>query len=102
MHRVSLIEENGEITEYKVEEGRTVFDALQDLGRDLPHGCLSGSCGSCRMWVKKSKDNLAKAGIIESNTIETIAGEYPEVPDDEMRLSCRAKVKGDITIIPLK
>ncbi len=102
MHRVSLIDENGQSTEFNIEEGQTIFDAVQDQGHTLPHGCLSGSCGSCRIQIIEGVENLKKPGIIEENTIEAITDEHPEVSEGGIRLACRAKVTGDVKIAPLK
>lgn len=84
-----------------------LYDALADVGVELPHGCLSGSCGACRIDVISGVDKLAPAGVIEQNTIEAICEEYRQTRGPEflqgknIRLSCRAKVCGDITILPL-
>lgn len=102
MHKASLIDGNGESTEYQIEDGLTIFDAVQDQGKTLPHGCLSGSCGSCRIQIIEGVDNLCKPGIIEENTIEAISEEHPEVAQGHVRLACRAKVSGDIKFAILK
>jgi len=84
-----------------------LYDALADIGVELPHGCLSGSCGACRIDVISGADKLAPPGVIEQNTIEAICDEYLKTHGPEflqgknIRLSCRAKVCGDITILPL-
>jgi ferredoxin len=84
-----------------------IYDALADQGVDLPHGCLSGSCGACRMHVEIGLENLTPAGAIESNTIEAIREEYLKTKGAEflvgknIRLSCRARALGDVTILPL-
>lgn len=84
-----------------------LYDALADQGVELPHGCLSGSCGACRINVISGADKLAPAGVIEQNTIDAICDEYRNLSGPEflqgkhIRLSCRAKVQGDITILPL-
>lgn len=84
-----------------------LYDALADQGVELPHGCLSGSCGACRIDVLSGADKLAPAGVIEKNTIDAICDEYRKSKGPEflqgkhIRLSCRAKVCGDIAILPL-
>jgi ferredoxin len=84
-----------------------LYDALADQGVDLPHGCLSGSCGACRIDVISGADKLNPPGVIETNTIEAICDEYSKtlgpqfLEGKNIRLSCRAKVCGDITILPL-
>ena len=91
-----------------VNEGEILYDSLYDRGLELPHGCLSGSCGACRIEVMDGKENLQAAGIIENNTIEALKDEFKNVHGEdfvrnkEIRLSCRAKVNGNVTIRPIK
>lgn len=93
---------------FEVNEGEVLYDSLCDRGLELPHGCLSGSCGACRVEVVSGKENLQSAGVIEQNTIEALKVEFTEtkgadfVKGKEIRLSCRAKVVGDVTILPIK
>lgn len=93
---------------FEVKEGEILYDSLYDRGHELPHGCLSGSCGACRVEVISGKENLMAAGVIESNTIESLRDEFKKlhgeefVLNKEIRLSCRAKVLGDIKIRPIK
>ena len=86
---------------FEVKEGEILFDALSDQGHKLPHGCLSGSCGACRVEILEGKDHLLPAGVIESNTIEALKEEFKNF-HGEIRLSCRAKVTGDVTLRPIK
>lgn len=103
MPRVSLKDTN---KSFEVKENDVLYDALFDQGEKLPHGCLSGSCGACRVEVIAGKDNLHKPGAIEQNTIEAIKDEAAikglDFSNKEIRLSCRAKVLGDVTIHPIK
>lgn len=84
-----------------------IYDALADKGVELPHGCLSGSCGACRIHVEQGLENLTPPGAIESNTIEAIREEYLKTQGanflvgKNIRLSCRARILGDVTILPL-
>lgn len=93
---------------FEVNDGEILYDSLCDRGYELPHGCLSGSCGACRIEVLEGKEHLLAPGIIESNTIEALVEEFRTVHGEEfvknkeIRLSCRAKVKGDVTIRPIK
>lgn len=104
MPRVSI---SGTNKVFEVEKNSILYNALADQGVDLPHGCLAGSCGACRIDVKAGSDNLAPASAIEQNTIESIVGELTQTQGAEkiaqmsIRLSCRAKVIGDVEIIPL-
>jgi len=93
---------------FEVNENEILYDALYDRGEELPHGCLSGSCGACRVEVISGKENLQAPGVIEQNTIEALRDEFTKVHGSEfvegkeIRLSCRAKVLGDVCIIPIK
>lgn len=93
---------------FEVNEGEILYDSLCDRGLELPHGCLSGSCGACRVEVCEGAENLAPPGVIEQNTIDSVTDEFRLVKGEEfvrirvIRLSCRAKVKGDVVIRPLK
>lgn len=85
--------------EYKVNLSQILYDELDRQGLQLPHGCLAGSCGSCRIHVVKGIENLSPMGVVETDTVSHIQGSYP---GKTVRLSCRAKVLGDIEITPLK
>ncbi|AUN99809.1 hypothetical protein DOM21_01730 [Bacteriovorax stolpii] len=85
--------------EYKVNLSQILYDELDRQNLSLPHGCLAGSCGSCRIEVIKGIENLSPMGVVETDTIEHIKGSYP---GKTVRLSCRAKVLGDVEIAPLK
>jgi len=96
MPRVSIPDTNKIID---VNTGEILYDSLYDRGHELPHGCLSGSCGACRVEVLSGSENLMPAGVIEQNTIESLKA---ELKVENIRLSCRAKVIGDVTIRPIK
>ena len=101
MHTVSLLDEN---KDFEVKDGAIIFDALEDQGESLPHGCLSGSCGACRIEIVEGSENLHKASMIEENTIQAIVDNNKRIygPDSmdgkNIRLACRAKVHGDVKI----
>lgn len=105
MPRVSIPDSN---RSFEVIEDETLYDSLYDQGYELPHGCLSGSCGACRIEVIEGAENLAPPGVIESNTIEALKEEFAKVHGKEfvegktIRLACRAKVKGDVKFRPIK
>lgn len=105
MPRVSIQDAN---KSFDVNEGEILYDSLFDRGHELPHGCLAGSCGACRIEVIEGKDSLQAPGVIEKNTIEAIKDEYVKkygeaaIEGKEIRLSCRAKVTGNVTIRPFK
>jgi ferredoxin len=93
---------------FEVNSGEILYDSLADRGEELPHGCLSGSCGACRVEVVTGKENLLPPGIIETNTLDALKDEFLKtrglnfLQNKEIRLSCRAKINGDVCIIPIK
>jgi ferredoxin len=84
---------------FEVEQGKILFDELERQGLVLPHGCLAGSCGSCRIEILEGASNLSVMGAVETDTVESIK---KTVVNKNIRLSCRAKVLGDIKIAVLK
>lgn len=105
MPRVSI---GGTDKAFEVNEGEILYDSLYDRGEELPHGCLSGSCGACRVEVIEGADNLMPAGFIEANTIDCLKEEFVQkrgkdsIEGKTIRLACRAKVTGDVCIKPIK
>lgn len=77
----------------QAKEGETLFDSLAAAGVNIPHGCLAGGCGSCVVEITHEASNLYPMGIIETNTIESLSKFYP---NQIIRLSCRAKIKGPV------
>lgn len=105
MPRVSI---QGTDKVFEVNEGEVLYDALFERGTILPHGCLSGSCGACKVQIIEGKEGLQAPGAVEKNTIEAVKDDFVKErgPDflegKEIRLSCRAKVIGDIVFEPVK
>jgi ferredoxin len=82
---------------FEINEGETIFEGLERLGHILPHGCLAGSCGSCRVEVLKGSENLKIPGAVESDTITHLKNQLNRA-DASIRLACRAKIIGEIEI----
>jgi ferredoxin len=105
MPRVSI---EGDSQVFEIKENDILFDALDTQGKTLPHGCLAGSCGACRIEVISGSENLKPPSAIEENTIMAIKQNYTRIhgagalDGREVRLSCRARVLGDVCIKPLK
>ncbi|MBC75295.1 MAG: hypothetical protein CME64_04700 [Halobacteriovoraceae bacterium] len=105
MPTVSLIHKN---LQFYVEEGEILFDALDNQGEKLPHGCLAGSCGACRIEVTEGAQNLKAPSAVEQNTVESIKEHYESkngkgsLENRVVRLACRARVFGDVSVKPLK
>jgi ferredoxin len=96
------------VTTHKVEDGNVLFEALEEQGTILPHGCLAGSCGSCRIEIIAGPENLSPLSAIETDTIEYLEKSYRERFGEEflkgktLRLSCRTRVKGDVSICKVR
>lgn len=90
---------------YEVTEGEILFDELEKQQIKLPHGCLAGSCGSCRVWVIEGADQLKAPSAIEQNTLDAITQTYKETNGEKfiegkvLRLSCRARIQGQGKIV---
>ena len=99
---------NDEDQIFEVNQGQILFDELERQGFILPHGCLAGSCGACRIEILEGAENLSILGAVEKDTVESIIKTYCEsnrtdaVINKNIRLSCRTKVLGDIVIMILK
>lgn len=101
--------------EFELNVGDNLYQGIFDLGLDLPHGCLSGACGACRVEILEGSDQLSTPSTIEKQTLEDLFKEYEHSPkaspsllqsfkEKKVRLSCRATIKSDgpITIKPFK
>jgi ferredoxin len=105
MPKVVFVTEKKEI---EVPEGANLRDAAMKagipvnfmmgsptLGRFLNcHGL--GSCGTCRVLVKKGMENLSPRRGWERFRLGLMMASIGH--EDEMRLACQAQVKGDCTI----
>ena len=69
----------GHTTTYQAQDKEIIFDALERQGVELPHGCLAGSCGACRIEVHEGCENLSEPGPIEANTLEAIKVNYERI-----------------------
>ncbi len=105
MHKVSFKDKN---LTFDVKDNEIIFDALDNDGEKLPHGCLAGSCGACRIEIIEGAQNVKAPSEVEKNTIEAIKQNYERIngegsaKDKNIRMSCRTRVKGDITFTRLK
>lgn len=78
---------------YTVTEGAILYDELERQNLILPHGCLAGSCGACKVEIIAGAKNLSAPGAVELDTLSHIKD-----GDKILRLACRAKVLGDVSI----
>ncbi|MGB0453210.1 MAG: 2Fe-2S iron-sulfur cluster-binding protein [Bacteriovoracaceae bacterium] len=107
MPKATYIDSENQEHVLEVKEGELLYDQCEDQGIELPHGCLSGSCGACRIEVIEGYNNLSKLGTIETNTVDDVKKNLSDTKGPQavmgkaIRLSCRAKVNGDVKFKPL-
>ena len=83
----------------EIQTNGILYDELEKAQIILPHGCLSGSCGACCVEIVEGLENLSKPSSVEENTLSDLRREKQK---GNLRLSCRAKILGDIKIRVLK
>ncbi len=82
---------------------QTIYEAFEEKGITLAHGCLSGSCGACKIKIIEGLSNLKAMSAVEKDTVDYIKDNLskklndPEILKWEIRLSCRAKFTGDLS-----
>lgn len=83
--------------EAEAEDGQNVLQALLQSGIDYMHACGGFcNCTTCRIKVEEGMDNLSEMKDDEKNTLRRFQGD--EILEGPFRLSCQAKVHGDIKI----
>lgn len=99
---VSIIDQFGIVLRtFDVKENDIIFNSLEDQGFTLPHGCLAGSCSACRIEIIGEKESVSDIGAVEKDTVASFLKKRPEHANKLVRLSCRTKVKANISIRPL-
>jgi ferredoxin len=100
MPKITIVNEKREI---EVAAGCNLREELQKAGVEVYQGltkylnCFGhGTCGTCKVLVKKGMENLSPRGVMEKLTmfrmLSTIGFEH------EMRLCCQCTVNGDCTV----
>lgn len=95
---VKALTPNEKDQSFAVNSEGLIYDELENQGCILPHGCLAGSCGSCRIEMISGAENLSVPSRVEQNTIDALSSSHP---NKVIRLACRARVLGDIEIAVL-
>ena len=104
MPKVTFVNEKKEI---EVEAGANLREQAMKAGLEVYSGMSRflnchglGLCGTCRVLVKKGMENLSAKTFMERFnfnahplTMLAVIGH-----EDEMRLSCQARVQGDCTV----
>ena len=100
MPKVVFVNEKKEI---EVPEGANLREEARKAGIQVYRGlskylnCLGhGTCGTCRVLVKKGMENLSPKGRLERFTLARMLAAIGH--EDEMRLACQCKVLGDCTV----
>lgn len=100
MAKVTIVNEKKDI---EIPQGANLREALRAAGVEVYQGvsrylnCLGhGTCGTCRLLVKKGMENLSPKGKLERFTLFRMLAAVGH--EDEMRLSCQCQVNGDIAI----
>jgi len=100
MPKVVFVKEKKEI---EVPDGANLRQEARKAGIQVYRGierflnCRgNGLCGACRVLVKKGTENLSPKGRLERIKLGMMLSTIGH--EDEMRLSCQAKVHGDCTI----
>ena len=100
MPKVKFIKEKKEI---EVPAGANLRQEARKAGIEVYSGlarylnCFGhGTCGTCRVLVKKGMENLSPRGPLERFTLFRMLATIGH--EQEMRLSCQVKVLGDCTV----
>lgn len=104
MPKITFVNEKQEI---EVPDGANLRDEARKAGIELHPwiftytgvNCMgNGMCATCRVLVKKGKENLSPAGAIEKMSLNVLHIFEHLGYEDEMRLACQCTVKGDCTV----
>lgn len=80
----------GQVKVVEAQEGQSILTIALDNGIPMEHACGgNGFCTTCMCTVKQGMENLNERNDREENMGITM---------DPYRLSCQARVKGDIEI----
>jgi ferredoxin len=100
MPKVTFVNEKREI---EVPEGANLRAEARKAGIEIYRGlaryvnCFGhGTCGTCRVLVKKGVENLSPKGLVERFTLARMLSSIGH--ENDMRLSCQVKVNGDCAI----
>jgi 2Fe-2S ferredoxin len=81
----------------EVAPGRSILDAADDAGLDLPHNCGGvAACTTCHVWIEQGLDSLSEIGEREDDKLNEAAGLQPN-----SRLGCQAKVSSEDVVVRL-
>jgi 2Fe-2S ferredoxin len=100
MPKVTFVSEKLEI---EVPLGANLRDEAMKAGVEVYQGmnryinCFAhGSCGTCRVVIKKGAENLSPKGVMEKFTLWRMLSVIGH--EQESRLSCQCRVQGDVSV----
>lgn len=100
MPKITVVNEKRDI---EVPAGANLREELLKAGVEVYPGmaryvnCFGhGSCGTCKVLVKKGMENLSSKGMMERLTLFRMLSALGF--EKEMRLSCQCVVNGDCTV----
>ena len=86
---------------YRINIGENIFECLRKDGLELSHGCLSGSCGACRVEIIKGSKLLEVPNEMENRTLSLIKINHERIHGNGsldgriIRLACQANILED-------
>ncbi len=87
---VALLKKDGKTLSFTINSGDVILEALEKQNYLLPRGCLSGTCGICKIRILEGAENIERPDALEAVTLENA--------EKDIRLSCRARfIKNQIT-----
>ena len=90
---VTIVEPGSEPRTVEVAEGTTLFDAGAKLAAGIDTACVGkGTCGLCRVKIVAGAEHLNAFTDEERKHLGNV------YHITKVRLSCRAQVRGDVTI----
>lgn len=73
-------------------EGTKLYDIAQEANLDITFGCLTGSCGTCKIRVVEGATNLSKVKPTERDYLKNTQAK------EDIRLGCQCILNGDCTL----
>lgn len=81
----------------EADDGQTILQAILKAGEEYMHACGGFcNCTTCRVKIEEGKENISEMQEDEKNTLRRFQGD--EILEGPFRLSCQAKIHGDIKI----
>lgn len=75
-----------------VPENYALIDMCEDYDTSILFGCRDGACGACMVRILEGETNLTPMKDDERDFLETMAAQENE------RLACQCRVKGDVVL----